>query len=178
MRNGISTAKAQRAPSSWGMNDSFDATLKYRDIEADEQSEAKPSGFQVRQGLGHVKRGDGFARLQLDHEALVHKEVEARLSNTSGLVMHRDRYLAGEADAPKRQLDTQCFFVHGFQKSRPEMSMYFYRGPNDSMRNRIQPRVQFLSPHILGDLCVLAVHPLPSARLRKELPAFTPEDCK
>jgi len=50
------------------MNDTFDATLKYCNVEADEQTEAKPSGFQVQEGLGDMNGRDAFACLQLDDE--------------------------------------------------------------------------------------------------------------
>ena len=113
---------------------------------------------------------DAFACLELHHDAVVHEEIETCFADSFLLVLHGNRYLAGESDAAERQLNTQCFFVDGFQKARAEMPMHFDRRPDHSMHKRIERCVRFLSPKFPGDLGVLAVHPLPSTQPGAELP--------
>ena len=113
---------------------------------------------------------DALACLELHHDAVVHKEIESCFTDFFLLVLHGNRYLPGKSDAAERQLNTQCFFVDGFQKARAEMPMHFDRRPNHSMHNGIQRCARLLSPKFLGDLGVLAVHPLPSTQPAAELP--------
>ena len=93
---------------------------------------------------------DAFACLELHHDAVVDEKIESCFADSFLLVLHGNRCLAGESDAAECQLNTQRFFVDGFQKARAEMPMHFDRRADHSMHKDVERCARFLSPYFPG----------------------------
>ena len=111
--------------------------------------------------------------LELHHDAVVHEKIESCFADSFLLVLHGNRCLAGESDAAECQLDTQCFFIDGFQKARAEMPMHFDRRPDHSMHKGVERCARFLPPDFPGDLGVLYV-PQNAEAERESTPCTSP----
>ena len=138
---------AESAKVLWGIDDALDATPKRRDVEADE-APAKASGFQVRENLRDMDRCDALHGLELDHQAVVHDEIQAGFANLSSLVLHADRSLSGKPDAAERQLDAQRFLIDGFEIARTEKAVHLDRCPN----HRVRQWISLIHSHHLSEM--------------------------
>ena len=110
--------------------------------------------------------------LQLDHELLVYQKIQPCVPNPLSLVLHADRYLSAKLNAAERELDTQRFFVYGFEETWPQNAMHLDGCPDDTVCKPVQLDAWLRLDPMLGDLGVLAVHSLSSTLARAELLTF------
>jgi hypothetical protein len=79
-----------------------------------------------------MDRQNPFDRFQLDDHFIVYEQVDlVSTIELQALVRDRQIDLALEGQTPEMQFMAQALLVGGFKQSRPELTMYLDRSPND-----------------------------------------------
>lgn len=102
---------AKRAKISWGLNDSLEPSPEDRYVERDQKAQRKFRSFQVGDDLGHVNGCNGLRHLELDHEAFINEQIQARFAGGFSLVGDADWNLPGKANAAQHKLDRVRLFL-------------------------------------------------------------------
>ena len=114
--------------------ESLDAVFKYGDIEIKKQTQFPSTKFKIRESLGAVNWVNGFNRLRLDHDRIVHQGVQTIAAiQFNAFVNHRERFLCLMRNTTKAKLATQRRFIGSFDLSGTKFAVDFDRGTDDEV---------------------------------------------
>ena len=88
------------------------------------QTVGQSRSFKIAADDGEVHLLQRLNGLQLDDDFAFNDKIESVFADLMIAVKKRDRLLPHKSNSADRELNGECLFVNGFQKSWPKLAMY------------------------------------------------------